>query len=263
MTTIYEAALSWLHQGRGLVPLQPGSKRIVGGFGAYLRRITEEGEAAAWFRDRQCNLAVVLGDGVLCLDFDRESDYETWAPSSAVAESYTEKTRCGFHVFLAGESANGVGAGYEILAVGRVVTVAPSVVGGFVYQVEKPTPISRINADFPLLSELSEPKREKLTMTTSDHGDVLTRIKAAWRVEDVALSGGIILRGSRSVTWSGRWLSGLCPFHGDRHPSLWVDTERGLWGCRACNAHGDVINLYARLHGLSVGDAIKAMAAVL
>ena len=250
---IYEAALSWINQGRGLVPLQPGSKRIVGGFGAYGRRVTEEAEAAAWFRDRRCNLAVILGDGLLCLDFDRAADYETWARvSAAAAASYTEKTRRGFHVFLAGESASGAGAGYEILAAGRVVTVAPSVVGGFVYQVTRQADISHCPVDFPLLSE--SPKE---AVILPHDGDLLSRIKSAFLVADVAISGKVRLSGV------GRWRRGRCPFHGDRNPSLWVDTERGLWGCRACGEHGDVINLYARLHGLSVEDAIKTMAAAL
>lgn len=250
---IYEAALSWINQGRGLVPLQPGSKHIVGGFGAYGRRITEEREAAAWFRDRRCNLAVILGDGLLCLDFDRAADYETWARASAAAASYTEKTRRGFHVFLAGESASGAGAGYEILAAGRVVTVSPSVVGGFVYQVTRQPEIMRVPVDFPLLSE--SPK----IMPLPQHGgsDVLTRIKAAFSVADVMTKAGVKLSGSE------RWRRGRCPFHGDNNPSLWVDTERGLWGCRACDAHGDVVNLWAMVHGVGIQEAIKAMAAAL
>jgi len=38
---------------------------------------------------------------------------------------------------------------------------------------------------------------------------------------------------------------------------------RGMWGCYACGVRGDVVNLYAALHGLLVRDAIAEMAAVL
>jgi hypothetical protein len=38
----------------------------------------------------------------------------------------------------------------------------------------------------------------------------------------------------------------LCPFHGDRSPSLDVDTEKGVWLCRVCNIGGDAVT-YAEL----------------
>ena len=49
-----------------------------------------------------------------------------------------------------------------------------------------------------------------------------------------------------------------CPFHGDKHPSMKVDTR---FHCFACGADGDVIDFAARLHGLSKWDAARKIAA--
>ena len=58
----------------------------------------------------------------------------------------------------------------------------------------------------------------------------------------------------------GRWYAGFCPFHEDRRkPSFWLDAERDLFGCRSCDARGDVINFLARLEGWTVKDAIREM----
>lgn len=50
----------------------------------------------------------------------------------------------------------------------------------------------------------------------------------------------------------------LCPFHNDRNPSLFVDDDH--YHCFACGEHGDVIDLTAKLHGLSLYDAAKKLA---
>ena len=49
-----------------------------------------------------------------------------------------------------------------------------------------------------------------------------------------------------------------CPFHGDKHPSMKVDTR---FHCFACGADGDVIDFAARLHGLSKWNAARRIAA--
>ena len=50
----------------------------------------------------------------------------------------------------------------------------------------------------------------------------------------------------------------LCPFHNDRHPSLFVDDDH--YHCYACGEHGDVIDFTAKLYGLSMHDAAKKLA---
>jgi len=58
----------------------------------------------------------------------------------------------------------------------------------------------------------------------------------------------------------GRYYLGKCPFHPDKHPSLWVDAELGLANCFRPDCGGekpmDVINLYSRHHQISNTEAI-------
>ena len=50
----------------------------------------------------------------------------------------------------------------------------------------------------------------------------------------------------------------LCPFHNDRHPSLFVDDDH--YHCFACGEHGDVIDFTSKLYGLPLYDAAKKLA---
>ncbi len=45
----------------------------------------------------------------------------------------------------------------------------------------------------------------------------------------------------------------LCPFHNDRHPSLYVADDH--YHCFACAEHGDVIDFTAKLFGLTLKEA--------
>ena len=50
-----------------------------------------------------------------------------------------------------------------------------------------------------------------------------------------------------------------CPFHADRTPSMKLNED--YFYCFGCGAHGDVIDLAARLFGLNGSDAAKNLAA--
>ena len=50
----------------------------------------------------------------------------------------------------------------------------------------------------------------------------------------------------------------LCPFHNDRHPSLYVSEDH--YHCFACGEHGDVIDLIAKLFDLRLYDAARKLA---
>ena len=51
----------------------------------------------------------------------------------------------------------------------------------------------------------------------------------------------------------------LCPFHNDRHPSLYVADDH--YYCFACGEHGDVIDFAAKLFGLPLYEAAQRLAA--
>ena len=51
----------------------------------------------------------------------------------------------------------------------------------------------------------------------------------------------------------------LCPFHNDRHPSLYVVDDH--YHCFGCGEHGDVIDFAAKLFGLPLYEAAQRLAA--
>ena len=56
-----------------------------------------------------------------------------------------------------------------------------------------------------------------------------------------------------------RYGKALCPFHNDRHPSLYVADD--YYYCFACGEHGDVIDFVSKLFQLSLYDAARKLAA--
>ena len=50
----------------------------------------------------------------------------------------------------------------------------------------------------------------------------------------------------------------LCPFHNDRHPSLYAADDH--YYCFACGEHGDVIDFAAKLFGLPLYEAAQRLA---
>ncbi len=55
----------------------------------------------------------------------------------------------------------------------------------------------------------------------------------------------------------GKSYLGLCPWHGDKNPSLSVDREKGLYNCFGCGESGDVFTLLEKMKGLSFPEALR------
>jgi hypothetical protein len=259
-----ERALCWLEMGVELVPIQPKSKNLVPGFGPYLRHIRECDEAYYWFEIRKCNLGLLTSrSGLVALDFDSRSDYAEWQTTAGdLAKSYTTITNRGFHVhFLVGDHADPQLAGTGAAEVKRhgVVMADPSVhPSGLIYRPLDPTaPVLRARFDFSLPSD---PPSRASAMPCPEPpplcaDDTVSRIRRG--VPIMSIAEQVTDLHSRN----GRWYHGLCPLHSEHEPSFWIDVERGAFGCYACKARGDVINLYAALNRLSVGEAIRQLAA--
>src|SRR5690606_15569375 len=102
---IYESALNWLGKGFHLLPIQPGSKKQVQGFGIHLSRITNARQAMEFFRDTYFNLAVIVPDDYFVIDFDDESIFYQFLKSTpeSIHNTYTETTpNFGAHLFFRG-----------------------------------------------------------------------------------------------------------------------------------------------------------------
>ena len=59
---------------------------------------------------------------------------------------------------------------------------------------------------------------------------------------------------------SGRGYTGICPFHGDKDPSLSVTPEKGLWYCFGCHEGGTAIQFIMKRENLDFADAVRFLA---
>ena len=81
----------------------------------------------------------------------------------------------------------------------------------------------------------------------------LERLKASVPVAELVASDGVAL--SRQ----GADLSGLCPFHDDREPSLKVTPGKNLWHCFGCGAGGGPVDWVMRRRGVSFRHAVELL----
>ena len=51
----------------------------------------------------------------------------------------------------------------------------------------------------------------------------------------------------------------LCPVHNETTPSFTIDARKNLWKCFGCGAGGSVIDLHAKLQGISIGEAMRKL----
>lgn len=58
----------------------------------------------------------------------------------------------------------------------------------------------------------------------------------------------------------GREYVGLCPFHDDKKPSMWVSPAKGIFKCFACGAGGDVFTFVQKYHAMDFREALEFLA---
>jgi len=51
----------------------------------------------------------------------------------------------------------------------------------------------------------------------------------------------------------------ICPFHDDKHPSLSVNADKGVFLCRSCGVGGDVVEFVKRIEGVDFKTAAKRL----
>lgn len=252
----------WIERGFSIVPCQPNNKYLVAGYGEYKAKFESLDAVQLFGFNNNWNVAVLGGKEKIILDFDEPNLYDEWTDRNAqIATTYTERTpRGGAHVFIRGAVPGGLilKPGVEIK---KICLVYPSVVGGIAYtrgagEILEGDPkeifssLSKIGTRTVYALEADQRRSQRKT------GGLIEQIKLHWPIEKVFLT----YRPSAELRGAGRYKQTHCPFHDDKKPSFYLDTEKQLFGCHGCGAHGDVINLYARLQGIENREAVKRMA---
>jgi hypothetical protein len=269
MSSKIDRAVFWIEKGFKLLPCQPNSKALVGGFGLHQAQITDTRSAAQWWGiGSKANLAVLAPCDCYILDFDLPGVYARWREDfPAGARSYTETTpRGGAHVFLQGAPPAGVTL-IEGAEIKRIVLVSPSIVDNKPYKIISEIPEFLSPDPVEVLSSLSKPgfatpyamQATATRQAVSNPLSHIDQIKSHFTVSHVLK----LYRPEIKFIGRGDFQTCACPFHSDSKPSFWFSDTKGIWGCHACNIRGDVINLYSRFEAVNVREAISRMWAVM
>ncbi len=87
----------------------------------------------------------------------------------------------------------------------------------------------------------------------SDTTQIFQRVRDAARIEEL-IGEHIALRPA------GRELVGLCPFHDDRRPSMYVSPQKQIYYCFVCASGGDVFRFVRNYHKMTAGEALRFLA---
>lgn len=63
-----------------------------------------------------------------------------------------------------------------------------------------------------------------------------------------------------SLTKKGREYMGLCPFHGEKTPSFYVNPNKGFYYCFGCQSKGNIFTFYQEIYKMSFFEAIESLA---
>lgn len=292
----FTQAIKFLDIGIGLLPIKfmdkkPDSFHLLNGsWDVFKTTLPTHDQVKNWFNAPH-NYGVITGwHDLVVIDFDDMDvyrDWLTWAMDTGrtarmVAESaYKVTTSRGVHVYVR----------LSQLKARKLDRIDIKAAGGYVLGPGSIHPSGRAYTalhevfNFPfveslgdvlpaaLLQQHTELKSAKLpqalnTAPTSvwdvldsggkvGHGTV-EKIKRQLRVEDYFPS-----KSQTSAT--GRYFLAECPFHDDRSPSFWLDTQKQICNCFVCQFEKplDVIDLHARLYGISNTEAIRSIGGAL
>ena len=63
-----------------------------------------------------------------------------------------------------------------------------------------------------------------------------------------------------SLAKKGKEMVGICPFHTDHRPSMYVNPTKQIFKCFACGAGGDVLKFVQMRENLNFSQAIERLA---
>lgn len=283
MIALLQTALSWYNRNVVPIPCKPGTKRPAIPWRRWQTARPPRALVERWFTPPR-NLALLTGNPLLVLDFDKLSSYYKWKLDYPdLAETYTVVTpRPGRHVYFhvdkpvstmhlddidvrgtralvmalpsvhpSGELYQAVEADAELLRVAGLAQVLP----GWEDSVKKERPVAhQVSGCNSFLTESCVPGQ-----------DLVSRIKRALPILTLLQRWTMPIPSSRN----GRWWVMRCPHpgHVDLNPSFWADAKRGICGCfkPSCAATQpggkamDVINVWAWLYDINNRRAIQEL----
>lgn len=289
MKTIFDWITEYALNGIATVPIVYKTKIPGLSWSEYKEKLPSADELLKWFGGSSLvNYGVVVGwNKLVVLDFDNIDMFHKWYlwgndqdESSAVYKvidsAFMVQSARGMHVYVAIDeplrnmSINGL----DIKANGMVLGPGSTHPSGAIYKamnnsltIPKISKLSDIlfedwseqlntepKSDFdgdPLIFSNNDDPFESAVLIGTERA--VERIKHHIRIQDIL--SGVINTGEH-------WYMALCPFHKDRNPSFWIDDRRQIGNCQKCNFQRplDVVNIYARLHQIDEGDAIRTLA---
>jgi hypothetical protein len=283
--TLLDVTLNYLKAGFCPIPITPRDKKPLVKWTALKFALPSVADLHSWFEFRdELNVALVTGhNGLTVIDFDTLDIYREWLAWASAEIPHIARatqrvfTSRGMHLYVHLQElpatgplldAQGQRVGIDIKARGGYVLAPPSIhPSGAHYRAGNGWVLSACRLSDVLPPGLLIPAQPTTEPTApvarnwdsspwslADHADerAVEKVKQAWRIEQ--LLGELFQTG-------GHHYVTRCPLHDDGNPSMWVDLEKQICGCFAgCTPKPlDVINLYARMHGLSNTEAILSM----
>lgn len=275
MNSPYETAKHWVGEYVPILPVRFMTKKAMVDWKEFQERLPTDTELRTWFHSSIMNLGLVVGNGLVVIDFDFMPAFEYWLSGFEAKYpdgTYMVKTRRGVHVYVHTEerATNYHSTLLDIKAERGYVLIPPSVhPSGFEYQVLKDRPVLHVERLDDVLGSEWMPAPERIEQVERPKYE---RLNDPWAeafeasetqtVDEIRSRVSILdlMPDAEPSDRSGRWYVTLCPFHDDNNPSFWIDLERGMCGCRKCNIKEmDSINLFARLNGISNQEAIREL----
>jgi len=276
MTEVYSQAKKWVSSQIPVLPIVYQSKRAMVEWERYQSTLPTQEELANWFYSTYRNLGVIVGNGLVVIDFDVQEVFDYWHTEFCAKYpqgTFMVKTRRGVHVYIKTQepAKNHHNELLDVKAERGYVLAPPSVhPSGFAYRILSDNPILQVEKLSDVLPEFYTPEAETINQYYEGANNY-QRYSDPFEEADNAREhdlGAIrerysmldFLKGVRRSDRGGRWFVANCPFHDDANPSFWVDTARKVGGCRKCNIKTmDVINLFGRLNHISNTEAIRRL----
>lgn len=92
-------------------------------------------------------------------------------------------------------------------------------------------------------------------MAKQNFREILAEIKAAQNIVDYIQGSAVALKPSSAGKFKG-----LCPFHGEKSPSFYVDENFQNYKCFGCGVSGDIIKFVQEYENLSFIESVKKLA---